>query len=1126
MYSRFLFVGLGGSGGKTLRFLKSQIERWLEKNCQPIKIPDSWQFLHIDTPEHADGQEIDHIVDQLAPGEYLGLTRPGREFSSVQRLLDGDPSIRSELATWRVDPTALNVPMAQGAGQFRAIGQTLAMAYASMIRERLVQSLQIIDSARSRAELGELYSNITSMDADVGSNTYVIVVSSLAGGTGSGLLNVVCDILRAESSSSGENTFAILYTPETFRSLDPAARGGIQANSLAAICELLNGYWWGGSSTVDDITFAPPVDDGILRKAGCGRPITRSGPAFPFLVGARNSNGVDHGTFDQLYEMVGRSLLSWVTDRQVQAKFIAYTTGNWENSARSNPMGPILVDAGETQEVGYPPFSALGFSRLSVGTEYFEKYAMERLTRDAYDHLVNYHVDSDEARQIIKRLAQNDPETTVAALADSHIRWFQSGAKLSEYGPEDNQIIDGLRPNESDELHGRFVERTCELAGLGQHGEPRSLEDWRYYMDSAIEEAFREYQREYEVAIEGSTELWISDIQKSLGEAVEKAVINVGLKVTAKLCRETAIYLAEHVYEDLMQNDYERYRDWANTWHTEAAVELEGVSGRIAADDERLRAYVSASLHYRQFSLEAFLAKRAAEMAREASKRLVSPIGQALEDAWFEASRSRIDIPEWASWQDAPPPKSEGASSGEFTLFDSPKYPELFTWLLSETFSENSRTSVRELVIGSQFDMPLLDIEKGWFPELAAAQHIIHTPSFIAANVNTKYGDLRQRARIWLNREGSPFGQFLNLSFRKSLTEADTNSILPVSMLSEFRRRFLAQLRTAIDASAPLIDIDQSLVGLVHPGAQPKDSRHYSAIPLSGLPIYEDVKSVLLASGEDPRQVEEWFTTDEGITHIDITSSFEAPRSLLVMRSLLKPIADDWDRSTGNRNQRQFWSHRRARPLRRFVPCSQALLVCLVRGWFIGRLLGMIDAHSRPVRIARNDQGPVSFPIPFLPPRSNLDILAAVLESLPLAYVEASRKSSLDSFKPYIRLQELGMSIPGGGLWDYDKLGSELEEWVSTGKSSLRICDSPLREYDDRSSQERLRRLIDILEETIRGYTSQYEKQDTNWHNRPSSLSSAHLWTGIWQMIERALRQIQQAAEDYGEGQGRTPLLH
>ena len=1126
MYSRFLFVGLGGSGGKTLRFLKSQIERWLEKNGQPIKIPDSWQFLHIDTPEHADGQEIDHMVDQLAPGEYLGLTRPGREFSSVQRLLDGDPSIRSELATWRVDPTALNVPLAQGAGQFRAIGQTLGMAYALTIRDRLVQSLQVIDSARARAELGELYSRITGMDADVGSNLYIIVVSSLAGGTGSGLLSVTCDILRAESSSSGENTFAILYTPETFRSLDPAARGGIQANSLAAICELLNGYWWGGSSTVDDVMFAPPIDDGILRKAGCGKPITRSGPAFPFLVGARNSNGVDHGTFDQLYEMVGRSLLSWVTDRQVQAKFIAYTTGNWENSARSNPMGPILVDAGETQEIGYPPFSALGFSRLSVGTEYFEKYAMERLTRDAYDHLVNYHFDSDEAHQTIRRLAQSDPEETVSVIADSHIRWFQNQAGLSELGPEDNQIIDGLKPSETDELHGRYIERTCDLAGLGYSDDSRSLEEWRYSMDSAIDETFRAYQREYEVAVEGSTELWISSVQKSLVEAVESAIISVGLKVTAKLCRKTATDLEEHVYEDLMENDRKRNLDWANSWHTEAAVALEGMTGRITADDERLRDYIEHSLHYRKYSLDAFLAKRAADMAQEISKRLVSPIAQALENAWFEASRSMTDIPEWASWQDAPPPKSEGASSGEFTLFDSPEYPNLFSWLLSETFNENPRTSVREHVIGSQSDQPLLSIEKGWFPELAAAQYITQTPSFADATVNTKYKDLRQRAKDWLNREGSPFGRFIALSFRRCLSDADSNSILPASRQIGLRGRFLAQLRTAIDASAPLIDIDQSLVGLVHPGAQPKDSRHYSTIPLSGLPIYEEVKSVLLGSGEDPRQIEEWFTADERITHIDITSSFEAPRSLLVMKSLLKPIADDWGRAIGNRNQRQFWSHRRARPLRRFVPCSQALLVCLIRGWFVGRLLGMIDVDSRPACIVRNEQERVDFPVPFPPPRDGLDILAAVLESLPLVYVEASRKSSLDPFMPYIRLRELGTSIPGGGLWDYDSLGPELKEWVSTGDFPLSICDPPLKRSDGEDAQVRLIRLIGMLEVAATGYANQFEEQNSRWLHRPNSLSSAHLWTGIWQFIEKALRQIQQAAEDYGEEQGRAPLLH
>ena len=30
MYSKYLFVGLGGSGGKTLRFLKREILRWMD----------------------------------------------------------------------------------------------------------------------------------------------------------------------------------------------------------------------------------------------------------------------------------------------------------------------------------------------------------------------------------------------------------------------------------------------------------------------------------------------------------------------------------------------------------------------------------------------------------------------------------------------------------------------------------------------------------------------------------------------------------------------------------------------------------------------------------------------------------------------------------------------------------------------------------------------------------------------------------------------------------------------------------------------------------------------------------------------------------------------------------------
>ena len=56
MYKKYVFLGLGGSGGKTLRFLKHELRKWLDENGAADKpMPAGWQFLHIDTPTVPDG---------------------------------------------------------------------------------------------------------------------------------------------------------------------------------------------------------------------------------------------------------------------------------------------------------------------------------------------------------------------------------------------------------------------------------------------------------------------------------------------------------------------------------------------------------------------------------------------------------------------------------------------------------------------------------------------------------------------------------------------------------------------------------------------------------------------------------------------------------------------------------------------------------------------------------------------------------------------------------------------------------------------------------------------------------------------------------------------------------------
>lgn len=290
MYSRFLFVGLGGSGGKTLRFLKREILQWLEENDAGTSIPAGWQFLHIDTPTTADGDEIDHLADPLPADEYLGLIGHGLSFAAVQNLLDGDDSLRPELQTWRVEPGGMPIPIQMGAGQFRAVGQTISLAYTRQIANKLGQAVSRINSPAGITGVGEIYSKVTGASADESSPMYIVVVSSLAGGTGAGLLNTVCDVLRSqgvqEKHDAGDNIFGILYTPEVFDSLtSQSSAGGIQPNSLAAISEILNGHWWGGDPIATGNNLIPPITNPALTAAGLPKPIPRSGPSFPFLVG-------------------------------------------------------------------------------------------------------------------------------------------------------------------------------------------------------------------------------------------------------------------------------------------------------------------------------------------------------------------------------------------------------------------------------------------------------------------------------------------------------------------------------------------------------------------------------------------------------------------------------------------------------------------------------------------------------------------------------------------------------------------------------------------------------------------------------------------------------------------------
>jgi hypothetical protein len=63
----FLVIGLGGSGGKTIRYLKQSLNEWLNEIGWASGLPQGWQFLHIDTPSTQEAPILPGRPELLPP---------------------------------------------------------------------------------------------------------------------------------------------------------------------------------------------------------------------------------------------------------------------------------------------------------------------------------------------------------------------------------------------------------------------------------------------------------------------------------------------------------------------------------------------------------------------------------------------------------------------------------------------------------------------------------------------------------------------------------------------------------------------------------------------------------------------------------------------------------------------------------------------------------------------------------------------------------------------------------------------------------------------------------------------------------------------------------------------------
>lgn len=1180
MYRRMLFVGLGGSGGKTLRFMKAGLVEWLERHGWDEGIPVGFQFAHIDTPTEPDGKDVGDS-SLITTEEYLGLVGKGISYEAVADHLDKSPSPHLDLAGWRVEPANLMVSIQEGAGQYRAVGRSIGAAYLPQIRNFLKQSITRINDVEAQPQLNKLYAKVTNQRADsVGtggkSEPFVVVVSSLAGGTGAGIFMDTCDTIRLLEPTWGHHSFALLYTPEVFTNIPELQKGGVEPNSLAAICELTNGSWFqrstDGTAMAGDANELAPLEarlPGFFRSAGFAKGLDRSGPAYPFLVGLRSSKGAAYQNDKELFRMVGQSMVAWATDAVMQDGLLAYVKANWMSSASANsPDGrrDILVNTGAGEQ-GVPNISGIGFARISIGTKQFEEYAARRIARDAASWISRYHTNSEESQALQGDRKGVSPDQLATEIAARHFDWFIGQCKLQERGPDQNDILDALKPEGIEQLQ-RDVKARVKASLRDIEAQPGR--SWDPEISTAINNRLQDYERDWKVSLSAAFEKWAKETPERVLSIVREAVANFGTAVTAKLVARLVQELSSEsdgvAVELLGKTELGKYSQWSSRefWGGRVTTALtEAGGGRIEADDPAIEKAITDGLGAARFTYMVPTCERASLMLKEFCSGFLKPLQRKLGDATEDLRKETTEISGWPGWpapgepQDIPEDLKPGAA--ERTLLNVEKFPELFTNNLSVHYGRDitqdaqSKRDVRQDVNSGRFIverlaasnkdakrlLPLVAIQitGEWRPSSAVVGGA-RAGDAVRLDVRYSVHHLLERARAWLNDGDGVFPQLLRSNLREFTDPGDTFEP-GFGMTNEDyvarRTRFIEVLETAIGLSDPLVGLDPQLTQQLHPRAT-NPIRRFSSIPFGGDHKLRSAVMDKLTSEMKDNQApnpEQLLSEDSSLSYIDLYSFLPAPHSPLVIRSLMEPIGQAWapieaDGSEAAIAISNFWFYRRTRPLMEFIPAPRPHIYAMVRGWYVGHLLGLIDNSRQNAAVRILDPWDESlhrydFPYPTLSPATG-DNLASLLESLALAYVRVGVDDDIEPLYPYVLLRRLGTSTPGRSLTYWGELNDICRTWLRDGvvpgsQQNLMLVSAAAD--SDSSAAQRRASAVEELRSIKSDYTHDYKVWKQEVDASPTRLGQPPLWPGMWQAIERSLTQL---IATFGTEQAEKPV--
>jgi hypothetical protein len=1052
MLSPFLIVGVGGSGGKTLRAIRYELELRLQAAGWDGPFPEAWQFLHFDTPVKQDGAE--YPAPFLPAESYRGLVAASATYATVAASVTSKASKANldYIARQLPDPAKVAIPIVAGAGQFRGVGRAIVLSRLDDVAAAANNAVQRLKSPNSLANLELLGQKLGVEKAGMDPNPVFLVVSSIAGGSGAGQFIDVTEAIKARFTESWvDESYGILFAPDVFDGIKGGA--GIPANALGAVSETVSGFW--------NKNVHPSVQD-IFSAKGLsvqgGQANDRIGVRYPFIVGRQGANTSFSGQND-VYKAIAATITAWMTDDKFQDSIAAYARTNWlKNTGRDvlPENSGLLLD-----NLNPPALSAIGFGRVTLAREKFIEYAAERLAKSSIEKLLRAHTEEDP------RFERMSEEEWIEENARKSMVAFIRASGLNEESEEHDDIINALRDPEklkSLQLEFRSMAKS-KIAAPGSLDKNNGLpvDDWYNRMLTARSQLAPEFLEKDLKNRQARLDSWVGVAPETLLQAVARFSVQKGLRVTAKLLHGLSESL-ERATKQLEAESltFKGYVDNLSGYVYEA-LQAAASSASVREDHEAVEAglaYLEDSIYWES---ESSLRASAAKLVTEVRKELVKPLELFIDSA-YKALFSRVeadetpegrpnDYPFWPDRLSKSVSKKYQPSSNEKMLLEADEFPAEFERLIVASISDKERfddavVDVLSEMLESLEGEAFVKLRKSWRPVTTADPSLIgangSNPSFEMPDDPFSYVEI---SKIWMRRKGTPFQVFIETN----LSQYFDKSKLQPEEYNRRKDRFLSHLRAAFNSATPLVKLNSSLLSTIHEKQISEgDSVIVSAIPFNNKDeMYEPTFQVLLgelakikmpADFDAKTEINRWFR-EQNADSIEFFTMLGFPVNPMTIDSIMQPVASSWNKQNQSPSSREaFWRWIRARLLTEAVPMDRLALDRMLRGWFVAQALGLleVETHSQlgpKVSISSRSGAKLPFPHPLLYsgiPSSN-ELLAAVIESSIIVQAQCTAASSLDPLKPYQRLIELG-GMSGGVAGSQTALSPDLQCLLATGE--------------------------------------------------------------------------------------------